>query len=167
MSTAELRDKVTQGEVTGHLAPQARFGLPGWLEWMELEIDNVRAVLRHPAGAMRLLDAAVDIAHGDLRDGCLSLQAVIALFGGDLDTAERSARGIAARSNTLPEIRARALLCLVAALSVKGDTVEAVHRAEAVQAELTGRPGVPAIWRAQLLFSLAVACVSVAGSMTH
>ena len=53
--------------------------------------------------------------------------------------------------------RRTALLCLVAVLSVKGDTVEAVDRAEAVQAELTVRPEVPAIWRAQLLFSLAVA----------
>lgn len=113
--------------------------------------------LHDPVGAMRLLDAALETAQGDLRDSCLSLQAVIALFGGDLDAAERSARRIAARADTLPEIRARALLCLVAVLAVKGDTAEAVHRAEAVQAELTGRPGVPAIWRAQLLFSMAVA----------
>jgi predicted ATPase/DNA-binding CsgD family transcriptional regulator len=27
--------------------PEARYRLPDWLEWMDLEIDNIRAVLRH------------------------------------------------------------------------------------------------------------------------
>jgi predicted ATPase len=38
-------------------ALEARYGLPEWLEWMDLEIDNVRSVLR------RCLD------HGDLKRG--------------------------------------------------------------------------------------------------
>jgi DNA-binding CsgD family transcriptional regulator len=113
--------------------------------------------LHDPAEAMRLLDTALENMHGDLRDGCLSLRAVIALFAGDVATAEHAARRIAAHHDALPEVRAQALLCLVAALAVNGRAEEAVQTAYAVRAELMDRAGIPAIWHAQLLFSLAVA----------
>jgi predicted ATPase/DNA-binding CsgD family transcriptional regulator len=43
--------------------PDARFRLDGWLEWVELEIDNIRAVLRHML-ARGEHAAAIDLAVG-------------------------------------------------------------------------------------------------------
>lgn len=113
--------------------------------------------LHDPVGAMMLLDAATVFAPPDQQDACLSLRAVIALFAGDVATAEQDARRIATHRTMSPEVRARALLCLVAALAVNGETSEAVQTAHAIDEELSGRPGIPAIWHAQLLFSLATA----------
>lgn len=113
--------------------------------------------LHNSVEATRLLDTAIEGVHGDLRDGGLSLRAVLALFAGDVATAERAARRIASRQDAPPEVRAQALLCLVAALSVNGHAGEAVRTADDVRSELTDRPGIPAIWHAQLLFSLAIA----------
>jgi predicted ATPase/DNA-binding CsgD family transcriptional regulator len=44
----DLERRCTEYYVTtcGAMAPQARFRLPAWLAWMDLEIDNIRSVLR-------------------------------------------------------------------------------------------------------------------------
>jgi DNA-binding CsgD family transcriptional regulator len=112
--------------------------------------------LQNPAAAISLLDTAIEELRGDVRDGCLSLRAVIALFTGDVATAERAARGIAVRDALHPEVRAQVLLCLIAALSVNGRTGEAVRTAHALRAEFMDTPGIPAIWHAQVMFSLAI-----------
>jgi hypothetical protein len=43
---AELRCTAYYVSSCGASAAEARYQLPEWLEWMDLEIDNVREVLR-------------------------------------------------------------------------------------------------------------------------
>jgi predicted ATPase/DNA-binding CsgD family transcriptional regulator len=74
-------------------APQARYRLVSWLEWMDLEIDNVRAVLRGLADR-REYGAAIDIAVGTgwfwitraTTEGARWFDELLAADAGDVET---------------------------------------------------------------------------------